>query len=68
MSEEETRPLIEKYTNIIHEFGVGSTEALDFKFQHRNKDAFQRRAKTLDKLKIELDAKQAEIQKHVDDT
>ena len=43
-------PLVIQYTNILHEYGVGSSEALNFREQYREDKTFQRRAEVLEIL------------------
>lgn len=45
----EENPIIQ-YVNIVHGYGVGSSEALSFKYQYENDRAFQRRAGVLELL------------------
>lgn len=40
-------PLVIQYTNIIHQYGVVSPEAIIFRYQYKEDKVFQRRAGVL---------------------
>jgi len=43
-------PLVIQYTNILHEYGVRSTESIAFRDQYKDDRVFQHRARVLELL------------------